>query len=69
MFTVVLGALLMTVPTYVQAYGNGDVAGLLKRGAVSHCDIDGGRTSGDFTKCLSHWGMVQISSKLSLRYQ
>lgn len=37
MFTVILGALLMTVPAYVEAYGNGEVAGVLSRGASCLC--------------------------------
>ena len=36
-FIVILGALLMTVPSYVDAYVNGDAAGVLSKGPFCYC--------------------------------
>ena len=38
-FMVVLGALLMTVPAYVEAYKNGDAAGVFIKGVIHYLRV------------------------------
>lgn len=53
-FIVILGALLMTVPAYAQAYESGDAAGVLSKGAF--CYLLTGCIGNIVTQVFEPWG-------------